>query len=174
MKTRDIVLTALFTGINIVCALIAIPAVPVPFSLGLFAVFLSGALLDKKYALLSQLLYLMIGIVGLPVFARFTGGIGAVVGPTGGYLVAYPIMAFTIAFIVHLFRKKTVITYFIGMLVSLAICYLLGTAWLSIYLGKSFVAALSVAVVPFIAFDLAKIVVAVAVAMVVGKFLRKN
>jgi biotin transport system substrate-specific component len=89
MTTRDLALVALFAALTAVCAQIALtlPLVTgVPFTLQVFAVLASGAILGARRGFLSQVVYLLLGAVGLPVFARMHGGLGALAGPTGGYL----------------------------------------------------------------------------------------
>ena len=83
--------TALFSGILCVLAPVAlpVPGSPVPLSLATFAVYLTGMILGTKQGVLSVLVYLFLGTVGLPVFSGFSGGIGILLGPTGGYLLGY-------------------------------------------------------------------------------------
>ena len=87
--TRDICQIGIFVVASAVLAQIAIPLPfsPVPISLGLLGAFLSGIFLRPKCALFAQLVYLALGGMGLPVFGHFTGGLGILVGPTGGYLL---------------------------------------------------------------------------------------
>src|ERR671920_2534163 len=91
MMTR----TALMAAATGVAAQIAIPLPfsPVSFTLQVLAVILSGLLLGPRYGALAQVVYVLLGAVGLPVFAQFSGGLGVVLGPTGGYLLSYPIAA---------------------------------------------------------------------------------
>ena len=101
MKTKQLTMTAMFTALTILFAQIILPLsfTPVPLSLSLLPVYLSGAILPKRYAVYSQLVYLLTGVAGLPIFAGFKGGPGVLFGPTGGFLIAYPIMAFLTAWI---------------------------------------------------------------------------
>src|SRR5690554_1884806 len=94
ITTKKLVLTAMFTAIICVMSQVVIPLQPIPFSLSLLAIFLTGALLEPKYAFLATLAYLLLGAFGLPVFAGFKGGFQVVTGMTGGFIMAYPIMAF--------------------------------------------------------------------------------
>jgi biotin transport system substrate-specific component len=129
----------------------------VPISLSLVAVFLSGLLLSPKEAALSQAVYLLLGIIGLPVFSKFGGGWGVVAGPTGGYILSYPFMAFITAYVLQKTHQKNIPAILPGMLISLIFCYLLGSLWLSMVTGWSFARALGAGAVPFIIFDLLKI-----------------
>ncbi len=159
--TRNLVIMGMFTALLCVMAQISIPTQPIPFTLSLFAIFLTGALLPPRYAFLSVLSYVLLGTFGLPVFADYKGGPQIITGMTGGFIVAYPIMAFVTA-LANRYRKnlRTVALSF-GMLLSLVICYLLGSFWFTVVSGKSFSFALSVCVYPFILFDCIKIALAV-------------
>src|SRR5215207_3565682 len=100
MMTR----TALMAAVTAVAAQIAIPLEPVPFTLQVLAVILSGLLLGPRYGALAQAIYVLVGAVGVPVFAQFSGGLGVVLGPTGGYLVSYPIAASVAGLAAHAAR----------------------------------------------------------------------
>ncbi len=84
---------ALMAAVTAVAAQIAVPIPPVPFTLQVLAVILSGLLLGPRYGALAQAIYVLVGAVGVPVFAEFSGCMGVVLGPSGGYLVSYPIAA---------------------------------------------------------------------------------
>ena len=102
---RKLILTSMFTAIISVMSQIIIPIQPIPFSLSLLAIFLTGALLEPKYAFLSTLAYILLGAFGLPVFAGLRGGIHVLAGMTGGFIMAYPIMAFITALFYQLSKK---------------------------------------------------------------------
>ena len=93
LSTRDLTLAALFVAVTAVLSQIVIPMPLVPFNLGVLAIFLCGGMLRKGIAFLSILCYLLLGAVGVPVFAQFSGGPAILFGMTGGYLMAYPVMA---------------------------------------------------------------------------------
>ena len=175
MKTKHLALTAIFTAVMIVLSQIAvpIPGAAAPISLSVGAIFLTGAVLPKRYALYSQLLYLLMGLVGLPVFANFSSGIGRIFGPTGGYLVAYPVMVFFVAWIPELMGKKNFATLFLGAIVSLVICYLLGTSWYTVVGHVGWIEACVAAVLPFIVFDLIKAGLFLAAGLAVEQALKK-
>lgn len=175
MKAKKIVLVAVFAAITAVFSQISIPLPfsPIPFTLSILAVFLCGALLDEKHAFLAQLVYLCIGAVGIPVFSGFGGGIAKLVGPTGGYLVTYPLMAFLVAFALRKTKKKTLLCYLGGMAAALGICYLIGTLWLSYLTNVTFVQGLAAGVYPFVFFDCVKIVLASVLSMAVSRSLDK-
>src|SRR5215207_7696744 len=89
MMTR----VALMAAVTAVAAQITVPIEPVPFTFQVLAVILSGLLLGPRYGALAQAVYVLVGAVGVPVFSGFAGGLGVILGPTGGYLVSYPIAA---------------------------------------------------------------------------------
>lgn len=160
MKTRNLLLTALFAAFTIVFAqlVVPLPFTPVQISLSIMGAFLSGLLLGPKYGALSQLVYLLLAVVGLPVLGKFTGGAGALLGPTGGYVLAYPIMAFFAGYFWDRFGKKTFVGSLPGMLLGLAVCYVIGTIWLSVSAKMGIYQAFLAGVAPFLVFDLVKIV----------------
>ncbi len=148
---------------------LAIPIGPVPVSLTPLAVFLSVYILGTKNGTISFLLYLLIGAVGVPVFSGFTGGLGKLAGPTGGYLIGFIFMALIAGWFIHHFYDKVIFQFF-GMVLGLAVVYAFGTAWLAISAGMTFRAALAAGVLPFIVFDLIKIAVSIAI----GRTIRKR
>lgn len=182
IPTKKLVLTAMFTAIICVMSQIVIPTQPIPFTLSLLAIFLTGALLEPKYAFLASLAYLLLGAFGLPVFAGLKGGIHVLTGMTGGYIVAYPIMAFITSISYHISSKikatplvkniSSITIPTLGMVFSLFLCYLIGTLWFSYVSESTFAYALSVCVVPFVAFDLIKIVLAIVLATVLRRATR--
>ncbi len=175
---KQLVTSAMLTALICVMAQISIPVQPIPFTLSLFAIFVTSTLLTPVYAVLSILTYLLIGAIGLPVFASFKGGIQALVGPTGGFLMAYPIMAFITSFF-HTYVKlpkklPKAFTLAIGMLLSLVVCYLFGAAWFTFSntSGYNFYDALTLCVFPFIPFDIIKIILAITSGLIIKNALR--
>lgn len=169
LHTKDIVITGMFTAVICVMSQISIPIQPIPFTLALFAIFLTGALLEPRYAFFSVLCYLMLGAFGLPVFAGFKGGLQNLVGMTGGYLAAYPIMALVTSLFYSRTKNYKTISLVMGMLISLVICYGIGTTWFSYVSGTGFYKSLTLCVFPFIPFDLVKIALATSVGSVIRK-----
>ena len=169
-SAREISIIAIFAAITAVLAQIAIPLpfTPVPISFGLVAVYISAMLLKPKHAVLSQVCYLLLGAVGVPVFGNFSGGIRVLIGPTGGYLLVYPLMAWIVASALNspksLKAEQTqakAFLYFktsVSIIIAHTILYLGGTIWLSFSTGNSFSASLALAVFPFIPLDLVKII----------------
>ncbi|MDE7476458.1 MAG: biotin transporter BioY, partial [Lachnospiraceae bacterium] len=138
---------------------------PVPISLGTLAIYFTVYILGMKRGTISCLVYLLLGLVGVPVFSAFTSGPAKLLGPTGGYLIGYVFMALIIGFCVDRWNGHMVLS-FIGMIVGTAVMYALGTIWLAYQMSKgseqTLIAALPAAfaagVLPFVLIDLAKIV----------------
>ena len=108
LTTRDLVLCAFCAAVTCILAPISVPlAGEVPISLATFAVLLSGILLGGRLGALSQLIYVLLGSVGVPVFAGWTGGIGITLGMTGGYIIGYIPMAFVAGFLYFRFGRNS-------------------------------------------------------------------
>ena len=163
----DLVLTAMFTALLCIMAQISIPMQPIPLTLSLFALFLIGALLKPRYAFLSALVYLLLGAFGAPVFAGFRGGLMQLTGPTGGYLLAYPLMTLITALSLKLGRKYRLPALAFGMTFSLLLCYTIGTLWFTFISGKSLYVALTLCVFPFIPLDIVKIILTISVSTII-------
>lgn len=170
----NVVMTGMFTAVICVLSQISIPVQPIPFTLALFSIFLTGALLPPRFAFISALIYLLIGAFGVPVYANFTSGFQALFGMTGGYLMAYPLMAFVTALFYKYAKKYKYPALLAGMLTGLLICYILGTIWFSFVTGKGFFVSLTICVVPFVLFDLLKIALAISFSTVLRKTAFKN
>ena len=159
MKTKELVLAAFCTALTAAAAQISVPLpfTPVPFAMSVFAVYLTGALLPAREALLSQAAYLLLGAAGLPVFAGFRAGVGVLAGPTGGFLAMYPVMAALVALVLKAAGRKTVKELAARMICALAVCSLGGTQWNSDYAKESWPKARALAGVPFLPLDLVKV-----------------
>lgn len=156
-KVQNLTLTALMAAVLCIAGPLVIPIGVVPISLINMALYLAIILLDKKSAVMSTIIYLLIGFIGLPVFSGFTGGAGKILGPTGGYLVGYLVLIWVAGSIMEK-RRKGYIPAFIAGTLGL---YLFGTFWLMYQSGIDFITALSIGVIPFIPFDMGKILAAV-------------
>ena len=176
MKTRDLVLTAFFAALTCIFSVISfpIPVSPIAFSLSLVAIFLAGAILPKNQAAIAQIVYILLGVVVLPVFSKMQAGPGVLLGPSGGYLIAYPIMAYLTALIIEKTGKRNFPVYLLSMLCGLAVSYTLGTLWLSVVAHLSFFAALTAGVLPFAVLDIIKAVLASLLAIALYRALSKR
>ncbi len=169
LTIRDMVHTAMFAAILCVISPHSINIGAVPITLGVLGVLLTGALLSVKTAPLSVVVYLLLGLAGLQVFSNYKAGLSVFAGPTGGFLLAYPFMAFVVALSVKLFGKRNLLSLGCGMLAALLICYALGSVWFMAMMGTGLKQALMTCVVPFIPFDLGKAALAIAGALAVEK-----
>ena len=126
MKARDMALCALFAALLALCSWISVPLADIAFTLQTFGIFLTLGLLGGKRGSLAILLYLLLGAAGLPVFSGFRGGLGMLLGATGGYLAGFLFSGFVYWLITGLLGDKFRLS---AMLAGLLSCYLFGTAW---------------------------------------------
>jgi len=141
---------------------IPLPFSPVPISLTNLVIFISVFILGMKDATISFLIYLLLGAVGLPVFASFHAGLSVLAGPTGGYLIGFIFLALIQGFAMKYFDRKLIPTI-IGMLIGMAVCYIFGTVWLAKLMSLSFKEGLFMGVIPYLPGDAVKIIIAVIV-----------
>lgn len=144
--------TAAFTGLIALGSWISIPFVPVPFTLQTLFVLLSGAVM-KRYAVFPASLYLLMGILGIPVFHSGTAGIGILLGPTGGYLIGFVPGAFVTGI---LYERPERTARVLGIILGDGIIFLCGLLWLTISTGLSISTAFLIGVLPFIPGDVVK------------------
>ncbi len=158
-KTKFITRTALFAAVIALLSPFAIPLGPVPITLSLFAVLLSAVVLDWKQAAAAVAVYILLGVIGLPVFSGGKGGAAVLAGATGGYIWSYILCAVIASLVAGKTRaqgaKQMLITA-IGCACGVIVCYICGTLQFSAVAGRTFVEALSVCVIPFIIPDLIK------------------
>ncbi|AOQ22643.1 Biotin transporter BioY [Moorella thermoacetica] len=176
MRTRDIALVALFAALVAVLAQVSIPLpfTPVPITGQVLGVLLTGAILGKNKGALAMLVYLLLGLIGLPVFARGGAGLAVFASPSGGYLWGYPIGVYIMGMILETGRGEPGYPRLIaGMLLCLVVVYLLGTLQLTAILHVNLVKGLFLGVIPFIPLDLAKLVVAALAGRQVRRALRQ-
>jgi biotin transport system substrate-specific component len=164
MKTKDMALIGLFAALLAICSWISIPTT-IPFTLQTMGVFLAVGLLGGKRGTISILLYLLIGAIGVPVFSGFKGGIGALAGPTGGYLIGFVGTALIMWLFTARFGSSTKVL-FLSMILGLMVCYCFGTLWFMWIYNRtqgaiSLMGTLSACVFPFIIPDLIKMAVAI-------------
>ena len=161
IRTKQMVLIALMTAVTCVLGPLSIPLPfsPVPISLTNFAIFLAIFVLGMKSGTISFIIYLLLGAVGVPVFSSFRGGLQVLAGPTGGYLIGFIFLALIMGFALDHFDRKLVPTI-IGMIIGMAVCYAFGTVWLAKLLSLSFKEGLMMGVIPYLAGDAAKIIIA--------------
>ena len=160
----DLAYVAVCAALMAVCSWISIPAT-VPFTLQTFAVFCSLGLLGGKRGTVAILVYLLLGALGVSVFAGFSGGIGILFGTTGGYLLGFILMGLTYWIGERLSRDSRGVRI-VSMILGLLLCYAFGTAWFIIVYTKNtgeigLMTALGWCVFPYIIPDVIKIILAV-------------
>ena len=162
--SKKIVICAAMAALTCVLAPISfVLATAVPITLGTLAVMLSGTLLGGAYGAVSQAIYLLIGVIGLPVCAGWSPALPRIVGPTGGYLIGYIPLAFICGAVYgawgrHAGGAKKYAALTVGMILGTVVLYAFGTAWYCVYSGAGVAAALTVCVVPFLIGDAVKII----------------
>ena len=163
MKIRNMALCAMFAALLAVCAWVAFPVGDSVITMQTFALFLTLGILGGKRGTVSVCVYLLLGIVGVPVFSGFQGGFAVLLGPTGGYLFGFLATALIYWLVTALGRDKE-ISRLLGMVLGLLGCYLLGTLWFGFgYLSAgalSWGAILLKCVVPYLLPDTAKLIMA--------------
>ena len=168
------ILTALTAAVFCVVSPITIPIGPIPLSLMTLVLYVSIYVTGRRITFIACVLYLLIGMAGLPVFSLYQGGIGKLAGPTGGYLIGYLPMILiggaAIAMGEKSRKKISRVLQALGLIVATAVLYVLGTVWFVISSGTPVGAALMICVVPFLPGDLVKIVISV----IVGPEFRKR
>ncbi|MCA1688418.1 MAG: biotin transporter BioY [Actinobacteria bacterium] len=172
MSASVITRVALMAAVTAVAAQIAIPIPPVPFTLQVLAVILSGLLLGPRYGALAQAVYVLVGAVGVPVFSGFSGGLGVILGPRGGYLISYPIAAaiagLAVPAVAGAARRRALSFGFLWGCAALAVIYALGATWLAAVTDLPFAVVLVQGVLIFVPFDLIKVALATLVAVAVA------
>lgn len=168
----NMVSIAIMAAVLCVVSPFALPIGPVPISLATLAIYIMVFILGWKKATISVLVYLALGLVGVPVFSGFSGGVEKVFGPTGGYLIGYLFIAIIAGIFIEKFEGK-IYMYVIGLVLGTLVCYAIGTVWLACQLALSFPAALAAGVIPFIPGDIAKIVISCIVGPVTAKQIKK-
>ncbi len=165
LKTVDLALIAMFAAMIAICSWISIPAT-VPFTLQTFGVFLAVGVLGGKRGTLAVATYMLMGAVGIPVFAGFGAGLGHLLGSTGGYVLGFLFSALSMWGIEILFGRKNWVVV-LTMTIGLVVCYTFGTVWyMFMYAGNTGTigigTVLTICVVPYIVPDVIKMVLALA------------
>ena len=156
LKTKELVICSIFASLTAILTQISIPLPAVPLTMQVFAVALCGLVLGKRLGFISQIIYVLLGTIGLPVFAQFSGGIG-------GFILSFPIIAFIVGYFSEKFKSTIGIMF--GMICSLLISYIIGTLQFCIVTNSDFIKGLTICVAPFIIVDIIKL----SLATLVGK-----
>lgn len=150
-----------------------LPFTPVPFTIQPMIVLVGAAVLGSRLGAIAQICYLMLGVAGLPVFAfspELPQGVGRLLGPTGGYLMAYPVAAYVTGYLAERGLDRHYLTSILAMSVGLSVIFLGGVLWIARAAGIE--TALATGLYPFIIVDIIKVVAAGLVLPTAWKFLR--
>jgi len=162
VKARNMAMCGLFTAVLAVCAWVSVPVGDMVVTLQTFGIFLTLGLLGGKYGSITIFVYLLLGAVGAPVFSGFRGGMGALLGTTGGYIFGFMLTALVYWLITA--TKDTLAIRLCAMVLGLLLCYSCGTLWyLHTYLQSSAVslgAVLAKCVLPYLVPDAVKLALA--------------
>lgn len=170
---RNLVLAGLFTALTAVVAQFkfALPMTTVPLTLQVLVVLLTGGLLGPWWGAAAMAVYGLLGAFGLPVYAGGASGLGVLFGPTGGYLLSYPLAAAVVGLLAPAWRTPGIWRTGAAMLAGLIVIYLGGGGWAVLWGGKALAVVVNGWVLPFVPFDLAKLAVAAVLATSVNRAL---
>ena len=161
-KIKNIIITGMNVCILTVCSWIKFPLL-VPITLQTLGVFLISGIFNFKISFTSLIIYIILGMLGLPVFSSLEGGLGVVLGPTGGYILSFIFVPIIIAVCRKFLKGKEFIRCGLSLFFSQLLIYLMGTLWfVLVYLKEGeqyFFTALLTTVVPFLIFDMIKIII---------------
>ncbi|MFA7289301.1 MAG: biotin transporter BioY [Melioribacteraceae bacterium] len=150
-----------FSVLTFLSAQVAVPVQPVPFTLQTLLVVLSGAFLGSKNGAASQALYLLVGAIGIPVFAAFTGGFVKFFGPTGGYLLSFPFAAFLTGYIIEKFNTKFAVIA--AIVLANVLILVVGSLYLSVFFGGNISQSFMSGLLIFSIWDVIKISAAISI-----------
>lgn len=169
---RRMVYAAMFGALTSIGALIVIPLQPVPISLQTLFTTMAGVLLGGYTGALSQIIYILLGIIGLPVFTGGKAGIGVLFGPTGGYLIGFVAAAYVIGKLIEARREAGLAWMAFALFIGNLVIYSFGTFGLYLVAHLTLVKALMVGTVPFLIGDLLKLITAALLANKLRKHFR--
>lgn len=172
LSTKDLTTMAMFAAL--ITAMAWIPPIPLPFSpvpitLQNFGVFLTAILLGSKKGSMAVLIYTLLGAIGLPVFSGGTGGMGILLGPTGGYLIGFVIAAYLVGRIIESFSEPRPQHYILALIIGNIFIYGIGAFHLAQVLDLSLSTAIKIGVIPYLPLDVVKCVLTIAIAIPVKK-----
>lgn len=160
--TRDLTVIGLFVAFMTICSWIRIPTA-IPFTMQTFAVFFAALVLGREKSTMVVLSYILLGMMGVPVFNGFGAGIGVLFGVTGGYIIGFLLLTWISGTIIKNFGRKTPMVM-MALFMGLLSCYLFGTLWFLFFYAEetmSFFAVFSICVFPFVVPDCMKILLAI-------------
>lgn len=175
-KIEDIVFIGISAALITVCSWISIPLPTVPITLQTMGVCLIAGLFGLKRGTLATAVYITLGALGVPVFSGFTGGVGIILGQTGGYIIGFIFTALIVGLASDKFKGR-LLPLILSMVIGILVCYAFGTAWFAVVYAKSnepasLLTILGWCVFPFLLPDAVKIAVAAVLANRLKKFVK--
>lgn len=175
IHSLDLAYIGLFIALMAICSWISVPMV-VPFTMQTFAVFAAVLMLGTKRAFITVLTYILLGLLGVPVYSNFGAGAGVLFGNAGGYIIGFLFLVPVTGLLIDKFGKKLWLKT-VAMLFGLLVCYGFGTLWFIYIYGRAngeigLVAALTMCVLPYMVPDLVKIGLALALERRLARFIR--
>lgn len=175
-KIKDIVFIGISAALIAVCSWISIPLPTVPITLQTMGVCLIAGLFGLKRGTLATAAYIALGAIGVPVFSGFTGGVGIILGQTGGYIIGFIFTALIVGLASDKFKGR-LLPLILSMVIGILVCYAFGTAWFAVVYAKSnepasLLTILGWCVFPFLLPDAVKIAVAAVLANRLKKFVK--
>lgn len=170
LSIRDLTYSGLFAALIIVLGYVSVPLPfsPVPVTGQSLAIMLAGSILTTRQASYSVLTFLFLGIIGVPVFAGGTAGIGVVLGPRGGYLIGFLAGAIVISLLKGTGKQLSLLAI-ANVVGGIVVIYALGVTWLSVVTGMGLTQAIAAGALPFIPGDIAKVVIATPLALIINQ-----
>jgi biotin transport system substrate-specific component len=179
LTTRDMILTGLFAALTSVGAYITIPLPYIPLTLQVFFCILAGVILGSKLGMLSQLVYAVIGLLGVPVFAGGQGGITYIFKPSFGFIIGFIVAAYVIGKIAESYKSINFLNIFLALMTGIIVIYIFGVSYMllivNLYVGKvmTLSSAIKAGFTPFILADIVKAILASFLAVQIIPALRK-
>ena len=161
---RKMVYASLFAALTSIGAYITVPLGPIPFTLQMVFVLMAGAMLGSKWGTISMVVYVLLGIAGLPVFSNGGSGLGVILGPTGGYLIGFIAAAFVIGYLFEMYGSNNLLKNGLFVTIGSVVVFCFGLAHLMLVADMSFIQAVTVGFLPFILPGIVKIAVATVIA----------
>lgn len=160
LSTRDLCMIGLWTAVIVIMAQISIPMpLGVPMTMQTFAITMAGVVLGGKKGFIATGIYVLLGAIGIPVFANFSGGLSCIVGPTGGFILSFPIMAWIIGLGVD-YKDRSKFTFIGAIIAGTIINYVIGVIMFCVLTGSGIGVGITACVVPFIPTAIIKAIVA--------------
>lgn len=172
-KVRNMILSSIFAAVMCIFSVMTIPVGAVPVSMGIFALVLTSCVLPVGQATAAVAVYVLLGAVGLPVFSGFRGGLAVLVGPTGGYIVAYIPAAAVISYFSNRYARSSRTAEIASVVFAILLCYALGTVQYMAVTNTSAAEAVMVCVAPFCVFDVIKCAAAMYAARKIRRAVRR-